>query len=574
MTKQPNVLFLTIDALRSDRTSFLGYQRPTTPSLDRIAGQSIVCTNTISNASFSQPSFASIFTSSLPLSYGGYDRGAEGRPRSIFQRFRDAGYYVNLLSPYPSVSRFQGYRGHADKDCALFVLNALPGLALTVMREPIGAFSRGQMSQEQLIHTISPIIIKLFEDLIDYCTERHRERNRERNEFAYSRMVNDGYDFQKIINLVHRHHRDFSADPWYYMQQHLIPFPGTNAWLPRIWRYTRKPNILLQEGFRRLQNRLLSRFDPKKSLLNEYRYKRYLDGADLADRVIGTLSSGKNDEKPVFLWTHFFDTHTPYCPGKKGEWAASAPDYLKALGYDGELDVSAGLKKRPASDADWKAWSALYDGAISYVDEQIGRIINYLEESNLADNTILVISGDHGEELGEHGDVGHHFRCYEHNIRVPVLIRAPGQTARTVDGPTSLLDLGPTMAHLAGIGPDAAWEGLPVTADIVTDRSHQINECFHSGSCLFDLRPLYIGIRTNRFKFFWKEYKDPTDHYSLDGHELYDLLEDPGELTNLYRPDHPELPKLNGYVAKRLSEISEISPERIAALFPDFAVDT
>ena len=90
--------------------------------------------------------------------------------------------------------------------------------------------------------------------------------------------------------------------------------------------------------------------------------------------------------------------------------------------------ISPGL---PRDEGEWEALSALYDASILGVDEQIGRIADAVDELGLGDDTIIAFCGDHGEELGEHGNHSHYFLPYEHNIGIPMLYRtADGKSAR------------------------------------------------------------------------------------------------------------------------------------------------
>jgi arylsulfatase A-like enzyme len=314
---------------------------------------------------------------------------------------------------------------------------------------------------------------------------------------------------------------------------------------------------------------MLGAIDRRRALLRYNRYKRYIDAADLADHVIRTLERQDRD-RPFFLWSHFFDTHVPYCPGSGAAWYRQADNYLAKLGYPRGLDVTVGLKKRPATEDEWSTWAALYDGAVRYVDDQIGRIVDALDRLGLRDNTLIVVCGDHGEELGEHGDMSHHFRLYEHNVRVPMLFSMPGIEARRVRGFSTLLDLAPTTAALCGVAPDKAWAGRSLVDGDGTGPSVVVMETFHGSPCLYDKRPLYFAVRSDRYKYLWREYRDRTDRFSPDGPELFDLSADPFERTNIYRPDHPAVIAGNRTIARRMAEIPEISRERIVRAFgPD-----
>lgn len=564
---RPNVLLLTIDALRADRSSILGYDRPTTPALDRLAKSGLLCTQTVCNAVFSQPSLTSMFTSSMPLSFGGYDSGAEGRPDSIFRHFKNSGYQVHQISTYPTISRYFGFSDDGIESSVLFSLNALPGLALAMMRESIRAFEAGNLSQDKMQEKVRPVVESLFSNVDDYCRVRLQQKTADVRDFPTSRMVNDGYDFKRILRLIAKHRRSYDADNGAYIFKHLIPYPGNYGWLARQWKFMRSPAAYLSESAFRAGNAVLSRINPRLAQLRDYRFKRYLDADGLTNRVISTIDAARKKPEPFFIWTHYFDTHVPYCPGPGRQWYNSADDYLVRLGYDRGMDLSVGINGKPTTDEAWETWSALYDAAVSYVDEKVDRLLDHLERTDLMDSTLIVISGDHGEELGEHGNIGHHFLPYEHSSHVPMLFHGPGVEPGTVDGLTNLLDMAPTIAKFAGLEPAAGWQGIAVTSPDVELRDHQIIECFHGGNCLFETRPLYIGVRTRTHNFFWKEYRDPTDKFSLDGHELYELAKDPNEAMNIYAPDHPLVPGFNAIVARRMAELPEISDERLVAAF-------
>ncbi len=567
--RRPNILLLTIDALRTDRSSVLGYRRPTTPTLERLAESGILCSQTVSNAAFSQPSLTSMFTSTLPLSFGGYDKGAIGRPDSIFHHMEKTGYKVFQLSTYPTISRFFDFSGRGAESSILFALNTLPSLALAMIRESIRSYEAGDLSEAAMLEKVSPILDNFFVNIGSYCRERLDQLDSDRADFPTSRMVNDGYDFNRILGLIERHRAEFENENRAYIRKYLIPFPGTNGWLPREWKYMRTPRAFLSEGIFRTVNKGVSFMNPQLAKLREYRFKRYLDADSLVKRVISTLERAKKEPQPFFLWTHFFDTHTPYCPGQGADWYRSARTYLEKLGYPSYLDPGVGLRGKPKTEQDWETWSALYDAAVLYVDEKLSILLNYLEDSGLKDSTLIVISGDHGEELGEHGNIGHHFLPYQHNTRVPMVFYGPGVERSEVNHLTSLLDLCPTTAQLAGMDPAPGWQGRSVTSPEINRREFQITECFHGGNCLFESRPLYIGVRNKTHNYFWKEYRDPGDKYSQPGNELYDLRNDPAESENLFRPGHPVVEGFNKVIAKRLAELPEISDERLVSAFGD-----
>lgn len=562
---RPNVLFLTVDALRADRTSLLGYDRPTTPRLDALSKNALVCTNTVSPAAFTQPSFHAFLTSSPPFSYGGYDRGAFDRPATVFQAFHEAGYETHVLSTFQWISGMHGYDRGIDHEHCLYVINALIGSAGVTLRSHIENFRDGRISGEALAATAKPVVERLFDTLERYCAKRAEDWTADRVDFAHSRLVNDGYHYQRIMRLVNRHRAEFGQDEVAYVERYMRRPFLSHEWLAAEWRLYRTFGKLVSEGLFEAGNRVLDMVNPRRAALRHMRYKRYVDGASLADRIIRILGN-RTSEKPFLLWTHFIDTHIPYCAGTGPRWYEETPDYLESLGHSRDLDVSVGVRDRPQTPEEWATWSALYDAAVLYVDTQIGRVLDALDRLGLRDNTLVVVCGDHGEELGEHGDISHHFRFYSHNVRVPLIFYHPAIEGQRIDGLTTLLDVAPTLAGLTGVRPDPRWEGEEITSASVRDRGHVVLEVFHSGNCAFDERPLYMAVRSKRYNYLWKEYRDPTDRFSPEGHELYDLEADPLEQNNLYRPDHPLVAEFNRIIAERLREIPQVAPERIAKL--------
>ena len=135
-------------------------------------------------------------------------------------------------------------------------------------------------------------------------------------------------------------------------------------------------------------------------------------GGATVDRALQWLR--KADARPWFAWVHLYDAHAPYAP----------PPPLPQT----------------------------YDGEIAYVDQQVGRLLAAVDRTK----TVIVIVGDHGEALGEHGELTHGLLLYEPTLHVPLMIVAPDVAARRVNEPVSTADVAPTIASLAGVALTAA----------------------------------------------------------------------------------------------------------------------
>lgn len=156
-------------------------------------------------------------------------------------------------------------------------------------------------------------------------------------------------------------------------------------------------------------------------------------GDKVVDDALGWLTEHKDDSKPWFSWVHLFDAHYPYEPPEP--FASRFP-------------------------------KAKYEGEIAFADSQVGRLIQFLEESGQLNDTWVFVMGDHGEGLGEHGEGMHGVLLYTATTHVPLIVRPPAGHAlsRVVDFPVSLVDVVPTILGAQGMEVPAGLDGLDLSA--------------------------------------------------------------------------------------------------------------
>jgi arylsulfatase A-like enzyme len=180
-------------------------------------------------------------------------------------------------------------------------------------------------------------------------------------------------------------------------------------------------------------------------------------GLKKAEDVVDSFLAWQADhaERPFFAFINLYDAHDPYLP----------PDpYYNMFGPHRDNRLSA-LRRRdqdePLTDTEVESEMAAYDGAIRYMDDQIGRLMNELETRGVGENTIVIIASDHGEEFGEHGLFLHGHSLYVNQLWVPLLMHFPGQVTghKRVKQPVSLRDLGLTILELANVTPGQTFEG-------------------------------------------------------------------------------------------------------------------
>ncbi len=451
--KRPNVLLLTVDALRADRLSVYGYERPTTPTLERFARHATVCENAFTLGPFTQVACIQLFTSSRPLSYGGYDRGAVGRPDNLFKRFQEAGYHTSGLSTIHWVSPYYGYTDGLDEDVGLFLLNTVAGMAFNNMRDTIDAYHQGKITEADMLATATPVLRRFFENVNHYSDRFLAHGKTFKADYPDAKAVRDGYDYRKVKKVVANHRRAFERHPAAYIRDQLHRAPDPHEWIAADWRYSRTPGKLIGEAVSRLGNRILGVVSASRAVARANRFRMSIDAHAIADKIVRQLRD-RSREKPFFIWAHFKDTHMPYVSGPGRHWYRHTPRYLEMLGYPPGLDPLATFAPRHPGTAEERATvSALYDAAIRSTDEAIGKILDTLDSLDLAGDTVVGICSDHGEELGEHGDYGHRIMHYEHNARIPMMFRHGRGEGRRIDSLVTTMDWAPTVADLAGIDP-------------------------------------------------------------------------------------------------------------------------
>jgi arylsulfatase A-like enzyme len=183
-----------------------------------------------------------------------------------------------------------------------------------------------------------------------------------------------------------------------------------------------------------------------------------VSSAIVTERALAEIRGAKAGGKPLFLFAHYFDPHYDYVPPAPYDTRFD-PDYTGAL--DGKefftnpavsttIRALPGARERKLSDRDLEHVLALYDGEVAWVDFQIGRLLQELEVQGLADDTLVIVTADHGDEFFEHGGLGHRRTLYEEVQRVPLIVAWPRvlQHRSGVHGHVGGQDVLPTVLEL------------------------------------------------------------------------------------------------------------------------------
>jgi arylsulfatase A-like enzyme len=298
----------------------------------------------------------------------------------------------------------------------------------------------------------------------------------------------------------------------------------------------------------------------------------------------GDADDGDDDERPVFLWVHYIDPHTPFQADPAAlDLAAMTAEIRQTLPEtrdDGTVvgEVFAGTSHVRGGmlwlgPEDRRRIEEYYDRAVAYVDEHVGRLFEALRERGTQRPVVAALTSDHGEEFWDHGHFEHGHDYYREVTRIPLVFWSPGllPAGREVDGLAGLVDVGATLLELAGVEsppPAAADEGRSLTAlwqGGGEDGSELPQPATRfAGGNLYDLPAVLLEDGSWRFILRANGMA-----------ELYDVTRDPEEHFNLTH-DHPQLveryrqvlePRLAAFIEGGTGDKpQELSPETIKAL--------
>ncbi len=220
------------------------------------------------------------------------------------------------------------------------------------------------------------------------------------------------------------------------------------------------------------------------------------DASDAATRALAWLA--EHDDERFFLWLHFYDPHAPYAPPEPYRSAHADP----------------------------------YDAELAYTDAALGRVLDGLAGDGRLDRTLVVVTADHGESLGEHGESTHSVFIHDATTRVPLLFHHPSLSAGArLGGVVSVVDIVPTVLELLGEAPEPGVDGRSLAP-------------FLRGTATAppaDDRLVYAESMTPLFSYGWSDLRAVSDAHGrfirAPRPEFYDLRIDPGETDNVFAAD-------------------------------------
>jgi len=244
---------------------------------------------------------------------------------------------------------------------------------------------------------------------------------------------------------------------------------------------------------------------------------KWLESAGYLPGAKGTAGAAKQPEQPFFIWIHFFDPHNPYDP----------------------LPEQAKLFPPPsANPTELERDIANYDAEIHFADQEMGKLLDALAKAGRLDDTLVIVAGDHGEGLMDHGWMLHGLQIYEEAVRVPLVFRWPAKLpqGKTIAEPVELIDIAPTVLELIGVPAPKVTppvEGISLaaamtgTAKLDPQRPILLQRRFYASKS-----EKGIAVKGSKHALRLGDWKY-IEAKEEDSFELYDLKSDPREKSNL-----------------------------------------
>jgi len=287
------------------------------------------------------------------------------------------------------------------------------------------------------------------------------------------------------------------------------------------------------------------------------------------DKIENFIRGAAEDKKPFFLFANLNGVHLPYRPAP-----VYAEKFVANRGHDMKrvielAQITSGwghlVGETPLSPEDYRILNDLYDGEVAWADALVGRVAAAIDAAGIGENTIFIIMSDHGEHLGEHEKIDHMSTMYDPALHVPLVIRYPAlfKAGARNDRLVSIVDIAPTLLHLCNAADRAPQLHVGVTSLANASRAPETfilagNERPLTGIKLLQTR--YPGYDYNAIDYRLRCLRSPESKLIWNENrsaELYNLVRDPAEATNLAASQAATQRDLMGLLSKSFDQMGK-----------------
>ena len=545
MTAIKNVILLTIDTL-SFKSIALNYQTGNhlnvSPFLTGLMNKNMCLTNHFSAGCPTQMSFPSIMTSTLPLDYGGYEAGIKDRPTSLAEVLNDVGYRTVAFVSGNGTQEFFYYNRGFDE----FYSFADLSLATKSFSRSVNFYRKRELSKTKINYLSTHV-----ESFLDYCLYYSLSKTLEikNSSLSISRYAH-AWDFFGLSQYIEQEKIKLKVNQEIYivkliqghifkLQKEILSYRKYNK---KLFRFDKnsisriKLNYMISNVMSKNAGKIRFLFHSLINLLRSIKHAFYINynknifesGYNLVSNAVNWIQ--RNRKKSFFLWLHISDLHE--------NEIYSNFDNSEAV--ENELRVNLELVKRlKDSNVDENLRNKL---SLRLNDSIIESLFNNLKSLSLLEETLIVITSDHGSKssglssrnydrsdrelaLG-YGSSLHSTDFYDELYHIPAIFIHPSLNKSQIKGMTSSIDISPTILNILDIDVPDEFKGkniLNETSDFV------IMENLGPGPADFDLKPIKLAIRNRKFKLVAEEIENKEIIITA----VYNILDDSCERNNI-----------------------------------------
>ncbi|MCB4790679.1 MAG: sulfatase-like hydrolase/transferase [Elusimicrobia bacterium] len=555
-----NVIFIIFDSLRYDRLGFGGHNPSPSPNIDKLLSSGLTLTNAFSTGCATEFAYPTLTTSTMSLDNGGYACGISGREITIAEVFKKEGYRTSIFFDdyYRSPSKYS--RGYDDVFLLFDLIRFLADVGDTIPYFS-NMLKNGKKSTEECIEALEEYLSVLFPDMIMYC--KFMKESVEKDNLLPSLLLHN-YDHAGIIDILTSAKIKYDAGHKKYILDllnnkenifdkilEIVKVRKAHPQTVNVDKYLRI--LLIKCLIYNVVSFIKGRASKKavgnalrRVVFKQNRYVQFQTAAYIFNNFIHWIDKMPKD-KPFFAWMHTADIHE-----------------LNFASYDipngeemvkKEVVCMSELYSEIASQKNNYYGNPLYDFSVKYTDIQVGRLINMLKDRDLLDNTLIVLTADHGHTSTEwpiRKNVHISRDFYDELYHVPVAFVNKDIKANKMEGMYSSLDILPTLLNLLNVQIPNAFRGEPVDPKVDTGRKYVIMEHLGPGPCDFKSKPIKICVRNSTHKLLYEILLPVEDHEGRIS-EIYDLLKDSLEQNNLAE---------NKNIINEIQELLTIAKER------------
>jgi arylsulfatase A-like enzyme len=254
----------------------------------------------------------------------------------------------------------------------------------------------------------------------------------------------------------------------------------------------------------------------------------FINADMINSKVMNILETIADKPKPFFLFLNYMDAHAPYIPPPPFDDRYPGRDVRFNWNTSRRLVDRKGHLARTLQDWELRHMTSQYDGAIAYLDSRLYELFETLKRFDLYDNSLIIVTADHGEAFGEKDLLYHGVSVYQHQVHIPLIVKFPNSTdGKAVDAPVSAIDLLPTVLDVVGAQVPSGVEGRSLTKTGSTEQRWIYSESDRwerDGRRTDESGPEEVAIFSGTMKQIFR---------TNGATEMYDLSVDPFEIKNL-----------------------------------------